>query len=138
MDASVLVKWVLPDANEEGTAEALKLLSEVGQGFHEVLQPPHWLAEVTAVLSRVRPELAENAIDLLDAMDFPVAGDAAVLKRASRIAHALNQHVFDTLYHAVALEADCTLITADERYLRKASRLGSARSLRSWRAQERR
>jgi hypothetical protein len=31
----------------------------------------------------------------------------------------LKQHLFDTYYHAVALEAeDATLITVDERYLR--------------------
>jgi predicted nucleic acid-binding protein len=28
----------------------------------------------------------------------------------------LRQHLFDTLYHAVALETGATLVTADERY----------------------
>jgi hypothetical protein len=37
----------------------------------------------------------------------------------------LNQHLFDTLYHAVALETpDATLITADERYLATGAPMG--------------
>jgi len=48
----------------------------------------------------------------------------------ARLAVELNQHVFDTLYHAVALEsAGCTLITGDLRYLRKASPYGRIAAL---------
>jgi predicted nucleic acid-binding protein len=37
----------------------------------------------------------------------------------------LDHHLFDTLYHAVALEQGATLITADEAYFAKAKDLGS-------------
>jgi predicted nucleic acid-binding protein len=97
-----------------------------------LLQPAHWLAEVAAVLTRLRPEIAEEVIELLDAMDFPVASEAAVLKRASRVAHHLNHHLFDTLYHAVALEYGLTLVTADDTYFRKSRKLGQIVWLRSW------
>ena len=48
-----------------------------------------------------------------------------VYERAVRLAAETNQHVFDTLYHAVALaRPDAELVTADERYYRAASRAG--------------
>jgi hypothetical protein len=42
-----------------------------------------------------------------------------VLLRAGRLAVDLDHHLFDTLYHAGALEREATLITADERYVCK-------------------
>jgi predicted nucleic acid-binding protein len=45
----------------------------------------------------------------------------------------LGQHLFDTLYHAVALETpDAVLITADERYFRAARHAGRIARLRDW------
>jgi hypothetical protein len=41
---------------------------------------------------------------------------------------------FDTLYHAVALENDATLFTADDAYFAKACRLGSIKLLTSFAA----
>lgn len=125
VDASVIIKWVFPESEaEENTAEALALLSAIQQGTVDLIQPPHWMAEVAAVVTRLQPEAAEPALDLLDAMEFPVTTDLAILKRASRISRELQHHLFDTLYHAVALEYGCTLVSADDRYFRKAASLG--------------
>jgi predicted nucleic acid-binding protein len=132
VDASVIVKWALADsAPENDREEAVALLAKIQAGAVTLLQPPHWLAEVAAVLTRLRPEIAEEAIELLDAMEFPVTSEAAVLKRASRVARQLNHHLFDTLYHAVALEHGLTLVTADDTYFRKARKLGRIAWLRS-------
>jgi predicted nucleic acid-binding protein len=46
------------------------------------------------------------------------------LKRAAGLSISLNHHLFDTLYHAVALEEGATLVTADETYFAKAGYLG--------------
>jgi hypothetical protein len=47
-----------------------------------------------------------------------------------RIAVETGQHVFDTLFHAVALEARRgVLVTADARYVRAAAHLGRLRAL---------
>jgi predicted nucleic acid-binding protein len=133
VDASVAVKWVIraPDV-EADSDRALELLDAAQNGIVDVVQPPHWLAEVAAVLSRVRPEGSGEAIDLLDALDLAVEVDADIYKRASRIATQIRQHLFDTLYHAVALERSAILVTADERYLRKARALGNVISLADW------
>ena len=49
----------------------------------------------------------------------------ATLRRAAELSIALDHHLFDTLYHAVALEEGATLVTADATYFGKAKNLGS-------------
>ncbi len=133
VDASVVVKWVFPEsAAEENAAEALTLLAAIRTGTIDLLQPPHWLAEVAAVVTRLRPASADAALDLLAAMEFPVADDLVTLKRASQIARDLNHHLFDTLYHATAIEHGGTLVSADGRYVRKAQPLGRIVALANW------
>jgi predicted nucleic acid-binding protein len=65
-------------------------------------------------------------------MALPVREDSAVLMRACALAVDLEHHLFDTLYHAVALESDARLITADDRYHRKAKALPAIRHLHHW------
>ena len=45
-------------------------------------------------------------------------------QRAIELACQHNHHLFDTLYHAAALEESATLITADRRYYDKAKLAG--------------
>lgn len=133
VDASVAVKWLLRDPEREpGVERALALLGGIGSGAVEVVQPPHWLAEVAAVLVRLAPERAAEALGFLDALELPVAGDLAVYRRAAALAHRLDHHLFDTLYHAVALEHRTILITADDRYGDKAEPEGRLIRLKSW------
>jgi predicted nucleic acid-binding protein len=62
VDASVIVKWLLADPeNESDTERATALMSAVVAGEHQLLQPVHWLAEVAAVLARVSPSTASEA-----------------------------------------------------------------------------
>ena len=133
LDASVIVKWFFPDpAREPHSDRALNVLEGVRAGQVEPLQPPHWQAEVAAVIARLNPKIAGTAIDLLDAMELPVSGEPAVYKRAAVLANKLNQHLFDTLYHAVALEHDAMLVSADRRYYGKARHLGCIVYLAEW------
>jgi predicted nucleic acid-binding protein len=135
LDASVIVKWLLRDSDgEPDTPAALSLMEAVAGGDLEVLQPPHWLAEVAAVMARLSPTTLSMDIADLFALNFDVADSLAVYQRATRLAVELNQHLFDALYHAVALEsAGCTLITADLRYLKRASAHGRIAGLERWR-----
>jgi predicted nucleic acid-binding protein len=133
VDASVVVKWVLPDSESEApTDEALALLQAIRAGHVEPIQPPHWLAEVAAVLARLRPEIAASTLDFLDAIELPIAADSAIYRRAIRLATELGHHLFDTLYHAVALEREAMLVTADAQYERKALHLGAVVGLARW------
>ena len=63
-------------------------------------------------------------------MELRVRNDGEVYRTACRLAHELQHHLFDTLYHAVALETEAAvLVTADSRYWRKARRFGAIEPL---------
>jgi predicted nucleic acid-binding protein len=126
LDASVIVKWIFADRAEEShSLQALQILQFVKESRVTVVQPPHWLAEVAAVIVRLDPGRARQAVSLLHALEFPVVTGIEVYHKACDLSASLKQHVFDTLYHAVALtEPGAVFVTADEQYYRKAYRAG--------------
>jgi predicted nucleic acid-binding protein len=132
VDASVIVKWLFPQRKGEADAErALAVLERIKNGQVDVRQPAHWLAEVAAVLARLNPATAAADVADLYAMDLPVENGPEVYLVACELARALGHHVFDTLYHAVALTmGDAVLVTADARYERSARRRGAVALLR--------
>jgi predicted nucleic acid-binding protein len=70
---------------------------------------------------------------MLCALELPIVDDPLVLRRGVELATELKQHLFDTYYHAVALETpDTVLVTADERYLRAAREKGRIIRLADW------
>ena len=127
LDASVILKWMLADpAREPDTERAVVVVESVVQGRLEVLQPLHWLIETASVIARLSPQTAVQDVGMLSAMQFPVCDEPNVMQRATKLAIEMGHHLFDTLYHAVALEhEDALLVTADMRYLKKAERYGS-------------
>ena len=67
-----------------------------------------------------------SSVEALMALAFvKTASDVDHYQRAISLALKLDHHLFDTLYHAVALEEKTTLITTDRKYYDKARRLGS-------------
>lgn len=134
VDASVVIKWLLQDPEREaGTDKATQLMELATNGAQPVLQPTHWLVEVGAVLARESPGTAADDVGMLTALELPTTDELQVLRRGVELAMELKQHLFDTYYHAVALETpDCILITADERYLRAARAKGNIVSLMEW------
>jgi predicted nucleic acid-binding protein len=133
LDASVALKWLLPDRKgEESVERALTFLEQVRTSQVNVAQPPHWLAESATVVTRMRPDAAlDDIVDLCE-MDFEVVDNPDTYLRAGKLSTELSQHLFDTLYHAVALELpDAVLITADERYYSKAKSSGCILLLRN-------
>lgn len=133
VDASVAVKWfVEEDSAEPFMAQAEAVLAAIEDRETQLFAPSHWMAGVVAVLSRLEPRVARDAIITLHDMRPEVVDGVSVLQRAAALAIDLRHHLFDTLYHAVALEADATLVTADARYFAKAEPLGAIRMLGSW------
>jgi predicted nucleic acid-binding protein len=126
VDASVAVKWFIGDRPDElHSAQARAVAAEIEKSETELFAPCHWAAEVAAVLARLDPDIVDDALVLLDDMKPIVVHGIPVLKRAADMSVALNHHLFDTLYHAVALEEGATLVTADEVYYGKAKDLGA-------------
>jgi predicted nucleic acid-binding protein len=126
IDASVVIKWVIPNPQSEPfTPQALDILDNIQEGQITVLQPPHWLSEVAAVLTRIAPDIAEQTVGLLYAMEFPILEDIETYALACQMAIQSQQHVFDTLYHATALcRPETVFVTADDRYYRRAEQFG--------------
>lgn len=133
-DASVVVKWLLPVRDDERDIEqALGLLRAVRSDEVSLYEPPHWLAEAAAVVTRLSAATAEQDISDLHAMAIRVVNSEEVYLTASRLSRELGHHLFDTLYHAVALSVDAAiLVTADERYFAKAGRRGRVVLLRKF------
>ncbi|MEO6080209.1 MAG: type II toxin-antitoxin system VapC family toxin [Steroidobacteraceae bacterium] len=134
LDASVILKWLMEDPlREPDVDKASTLMESVAEGELEILQPVHWLAEVAAVAARLTPSTAVRDVELIAALELPTTDDPNVIARATSLAIETRHHLFDTLYHAVALEhEDAVLVTADDRYIAKAGRYGRIAPLRSW------
>jgi predicted nucleic acid-binding protein len=134
VDASVVIKWLLQDPEREAdTEKATRLMEQVTSGELSSIQPTHWILEVGAVLARVSPETAADDVTLLAALELPTIDDPLIARRGTELAIELKQHLFDTFYHAVALEnADTVLVTADERYLRVAQGKGRIMHVKDW------
>lgn len=127
IDASVAVKWFIANSADEANADhALYLLQLAQQGDAQFLQPPHWVSEVAAVLVRLAPKTVSRSVEALLALSFvSTVSDDHHYQRAISLALKYDHHLFDTLYHAVALEEKSTLITADKKYYDKARGAGA-------------
>jgi predicted nucleic acid-binding protein len=122
VDASVAIKWFLKDRPDEQHADlALQILERSVFGRLTLVQPTHFAAEVAAVLARLKPtEAQDDLLDLLEISYRTVASPETYLT-ALDLAMRYQHHLFDTLYHAVALHTPgAVLITADKRYYDKA------------------
>lgn len=128
VDASVAVKWFAHGdwaTREDHIDAATALLLACRDGAVDFYQPPHFLAEVAAVLSRITPQTAVQNVEDLAAISITWAAPNVAYQRAIALATQLNHHLFDTLYHALALETTgATFVTADRRYFEKAQHLG--------------
>lgn len=134
VDASVVIKWLLQDPEREAdTQKATTLMQRVVSGELPCLQPVHWILEVGGVLARVSSETAADDVTLLAALELPTTDDPLIVRHGVELAIELKQHVFDTYYHAIALEnSEAVLVTADERYLRAAQGKGRIMHVKDW------
>ena len=121
VDASVAVKWILP---EDGHEEAVLLQDQYQEEKIDLIAPTLLIAEVANVLwKRAR----RGDLTVHDAQhcfqgflrDSPILMESSAME-ASALALALahGRPVYDCLYLALALEHRCDLITADERFFR--------------------
>jgi predicted nucleic acid-binding protein len=124
VDASVAVKWVLP---EDGREEALRFQEQYQEEKIDLIAPPLLLAEVANVLwKRARrgdltPHDARRCFDgfLRDAPRLIESAATETFSLGLALAH--GHPVYDCLYLALALEQRCDLVTADEKFFRAMS-----------------
>jgi len=134
VDASVALKWFLEVRDDEPDQDrALALLNSIDDGSVQLVQPVHFIAEVAAVLARANPDGAED--DLLDLLniEWGTIDTPETYATALELSIRHGHHLFDALYHAVALQVpDANLITADRRYYEKAGGEGRMVLLADW------
>lgn len=134
LDASVCLKWFLPEHNESDADLAQALQQQLHDARIALIQPPVWHSEIAAVLARQLPHHALVFTAEMLRIQAQIDTSHSSMMRAVELSTQLNHHLFDTVYHAVAIEHDIDLVTADEHYYRKAQRLGHIVLLRHWRA----
>ncbi|MBX3402154.1 MAG: type II toxin-antitoxin system VapC family toxin [Phycisphaeraceae bacterium] len=126
IDASVAVKWFLPEKDSE---QAARLLS----GTRRLVAPDLLWIEVAAVLwkvvrrSAITPDEAHRII--ADAAAFPVETieSFSLLPEAMRIAMETGRTVYDSLYVSLAAVERSAVVTADERLVNALSQTTWAR-----------
>jgi predicted nucleic acid-binding protein len=135
VDASVAVKWYVPEA---GSGHAAALLDE-GEAL---LAPDLLVAEFgNAVWKKIRtgelrPGEGEAIVRaFLSALPVTLHPSPMLLQGAWEIAARFRRTIYDALYLALAVAEDCPFITADETLVRavRATPLGKfVRPLSSW------
>ena len=115
IDASVAVKWFLPEIHAEAAGRVLK-------SRQRLLAPDLIWAEIGNTLwkKNLRHEitLKESHEILQDFLRFPlhICSSKALLNTAWSLAIQHNISVYDSLYLALAIGSDCCLITADRKF----------------------
>ncbi len=119
VDASVAAKWLLPEANSD-RARALI------DSRHRLRAPDLLMSECANVLWKrmVRGELSvDEAREILKKflnqyidVSVHLLPSRLVAEQALHIAAIEDRSVYDSLYLALAVQACCQLITADDRF----------------------
>lgn len=115
VDASVAVKWFIPEVHSAGAARLLDsdvVLSApdlIGPEFGNTLWKKVRRAEVTHVE-------AGEILSAFAGIPLDIYPSAALLPAAFEIAVTLDQSVYDSLYLALAVAANCELVTADAKF----------------------
>jgi len=121
VDASVALKWVLP---EDDSDLAERLLDSRGW-LHA---PAFIFVEVANALwyqmraGKLRPAEATACMDDLRQAPLIIWDGEEPLPSTLEWAHRLDHAVYDCAYLALALHLDGAYVTADERFWRKAQR----------------
>ncbi|MDE2652541.1 MAG: type II toxin-antitoxin system VapC family toxin [Gemmatimonadota bacterium] len=133
-DASVLLKWVLPGDEEQDTDAALELRDGAVAGTLDLVVPQLWIYEVGNTLARRFPSDADELLASLADFGLTEARlDSRWRSRAVSLSVTYGVAFYDAAYHTVALGLGGVFVTADERYVRRASKAGGISSLRQWR-----
>jgi predicted nucleic acid-binding protein len=123
VDASVVFKWLIPDAAEDDVPAAKALLADHMEGRAKIVVPPLLYYEVGNILlfGRSRPPIEDTADALTDLFAIPLEVAPSTLVSAHgtlRLASDYSLSYYDATYVMLAEMLDCLLITADRRIVR--------------------
>jgi predicted nucleic acid-binding protein len=115
IDASVAVKWYLPEVHEQ---EATRLL----RGRHQLHVPELIFPEIGSIVWKYvrRGDISKTEGDQIVAAvarkRWTVHTHKSTLKAAFTGAEATGQTVYDWTYLALAISLSCKFVTADEKF----------------------
>ena len=131
VDASVAMKWYLPESH---SADAEKLLS----GEFRLLAPDLIVSEVGNILWKrvMRSELsvpkAKSIMAAFAKLPLTILPANALAENAMTIACGLKRTFYDSVYLALAMTADCRLVTADRKLFEAVKDTGPIRKHLLW------
>lgn len=132
-DASVVIKWFAPIGREPHADKAFELLDEFEAGRVDLAAPELLMCEVANTFARVQPAEAASILADLRSMRFAHRSlHSSLLEDALKLVRHCSVTIYDAVYHALALQHGGLLLTADERYLRKAASVGAICHLKDW------
>ena len=114
VDASVAVKWVLPEPYSE-------LASRLLREDLELWAPDLIWAEVGNIVwkrwkkGEIPPDTARFILQVFPGFDFQVYPSESLVETAWEIAHGFDRSLYDSLYVALAIHHECSVVTADRR-----------------------
>lgn len=132
-DASVILKWVLPSADERDRAAALQLREQATKGKVRIRTPSLWLYEVGNTLTRRAPNEAGDLLEALLSFGLDEAPwTQPWLVQAIELTSSFKVTFYDAAYHALAIVERGVFVTADLQYLNKAGKAGAVVALQNW------
>src|SRR5260221_5990652 len=115
VDASVAVKWFVPEIHSELAARLLdpefivSVPDLIGPEFGNTLWKKVRRQEIT-------PEEAAEILKTFPSLGVEIYASSALLSSAFEVAVALDRTVYDSLYLALAIAQDGALVTADQKF----------------------
>lgn len=132
VDASVAVKWHLPD--EEHLAEARHLLTRFASGEIELFAPSQIWYEVPSAITvaslgrkpRITQQQGKDAIEEFLALGVHTVDDDDLILAAYPLVHQHGCALYDALYLALAQRLSIPFLTADAKLYRAIRHLPDA------------
>jgi predicted nucleic acid-binding protein len=115
VDASVAVKWYIPEVHSEKAACLL-------DGTHELIAPDLLLPEFGNILwkkvqrGQISVETSRQILQEFKAVTLQTYPSEPLLDNAVDLAIALGRTVYDCFYLALAITKKCQMVTADEKF----------------------
>ena len=131
-DASVLLKWALRSDDEPDRDQALALKTAWLDGRCDLVVPTLWVYEVGNVLGLKEPKVADQLLAAMVDLQMAEVNPAAYHPSILRLMRDHHVTFYDAAYHALAIERNATMLTADVKYVRKAGRAGHVQRLEAW------
>jgi predicted nucleic acid-binding protein len=124
VDASVILKWVLGEEQEADQTKAENLLNAWVEGRIELAAPTLWQYEVGNFLGRELPRHAGENMGLLLNLRFRTIDlNEGMCRQCFEWMRKNRVTFYDAAYLAVAFEIQGTLITADERFVKRMGKI---------------